>query len=315
MTSILERANRWRFQRAVASVLATPPVRAGDADFAALSMVRGRDTLAYLLAIKSFARHARPRRIIVIADPTLEDRQKRLIRSHAPAVEILDCAAFRRPALPVGGTWERLSAISTLNAECALVQLDADTVTFDTPSEVVRAIASGASFILRSEGGAQITDLETASTTGRRALSQSHHIQVAAEARLIELADGEGLRYVRGCSGFTGFGRGALSPGRLDDISLQMRRMHGARWDEWGSEQVTSNLLAASAPGAFMLPHPRYCNADSQTAASVFTHYIGYARFKSRDYELRARKVARELARGGEGGRPASGWRNALVRT
>jgi hypothetical protein len=44
-----------------------------------------------------------------------------------------------------------------------------------------------------------------------------------------------------------------------------------------------------------MLPHPRYCNADSLDAATVLAHYIGYARFTSRDYERRARRAAREL--------------------
>jgi hypothetical protein len=50
--------------------------------------------------------------------------------------------------------------------------------------------------------------------------------------------------------------------------------------------------MAASAPGAAMLPHPRYCNADSLDRSTVLAHYIGYARYTSRDYERRATATA-----------------------
>lgn len=295
MSRITERLNRWRFQAAVRDIAATPPVVRGDRRFAALSMVHQRDVLAYLLAIKTFARHARPERIVVVADPTLDDSGRSLIRTHVPCAEILDAEIFRRPALPVGGTWERLSAISVLNEECSVVQLDADTVTFDEPTEVVEAACAGRTFVIRPTGDVQIVDLQQAAETGRRKLAETNHIQVTVEARLPELPNAGRYRYVRGCSGFTGFGHGALRPAQLDAVSAQMRAIHGLRWDEWGSEQVTSNLLAASTPDAFLLPHPRYCNADSLAPSTVLAHYIGYARFTSRDYESRARQAARTL--------------------
>lgn len=296
MSRITERLNRWRFQSAVRDIATTPPVMRGDRRFAALSMVHQRDVLAYLLAIKTFARHARPERIVVVADPSLDESGRTLIRTHVPCAEILDAAIFRRPALPTGGTWERLSAISVLNADCSIVQLDADTVTFDEPTEVVEAACAGRTFVIRSTGDVEIVDLQQAAETGRRKLAETSHIQVTVEARLPELPDADRYRYVRGCSGFTGFGRGALRPSQLDAVSAQMRAIHGPRWDEWGSEQVTCNLLAASTPDAFLLPHPRYCNADSLAPSTVLAHYIGYARFTSRDYESRARDAARTLS-------------------
>lgn len=298
MPSITERFNRWRFLRAVRAMLDTPPVRPGLHDFVALSMCQRRDVLPYLLAIKTFAHYARPGRIVLVADPSLRPEDRALLRSHVPALEIIDAEAYRRPALPVGGTWERLSAIAELNADASVVQLDADTVTFGEPTEVIEAATAGLSFVIRSEAGVEIVPLEQAAATGRALLAGSRHVQVAAEARIDELADLGGLRYARGCSGFTGFGRGALSPSRLAEVSLRMRGLHGARWDEWGTEQVTSNLLAASAPGAAMLPHPRYCNADSMDSSTVLSHYIGYARHTSRDYELRAKAAAACLMRG-----------------
>jgi hypothetical protein len=298
--SLAERFNRLRFEGAARGLRATPPVARGDRNFAVLSMVQHKDVLAYLLAIKTFALQARPARILVVADPSLDQADMEIIQGHVPGVEIRKGAMFQRPALPVGGTWERLAAIAAFNDECSIVQLDSDTVTLGAVDEVVEAACAGQTFILRPEPDEQIVDLVTAAMVGRQKLQESTHIQAVAEAGLMELSGPERRRYARGCSGFTGFGRGALTPEALDDLSGQMRGLHGERWDEWGSEQVASNLLAASAPEAFMLPHPRYCNADHQTEATALTHHIGYVRFKTRAYENQAREAARTLPRGAE---------------
>jgi len=295
MPSITERINRWRFRRAVRHVLSTPPVRRGERPFIALSMVHHRDVLPYLVAAKSFVQQARPARVVVVADPSLDADDERLLARHIPGIEILQAAPFRRPALPVGGTWERLSAIASLCGEASVVQLDADTVTIGEPSEVVEAASAGRSFIIRSEAGVEIVPLDVAQATGERLLRESSHIQAVSEAKLTQLDGWQQMRYARGCSGFTGFGRGAIDAARLDDVSARTRAIHGERWSEWGTEQVTSNLLAASAPGAFLLPHPRYCNADSKDGATVVSHYIGYARHVNRDYETEARAAINRL--------------------
>lgn len=317
MTTITERLNRLRFNHAVKAICATPPVRNGTQPFAALSMVRRSDVLAYLLAIKSFAHFAQPHRIILIADPSLRPEDEALLRQHVPMVEILPAARFRDKAIPAGGCWERLAAIAALNAEITIVQLDADTVTFAYPTEAVQAARAGQTFLLRAEADVEIVDLAAAAANGRHRLAESRHIQAVAEARLGELPQAETYRYARGCAAFTGFGRGVLSPDKLHRLSAQMRAIHGARWDEWGSEQVASNLLAASAPGAILLPRPRYCNADAVDGATVLAHYIGYMRFRTRDYEHRARTMARLLGgpptraleppRFGRGQSPAAG--------
>lgn len=298
MPTLTERLNRWRFRRAVQAITATPPVPPGVRPFAALSMVHHRDVLPYLLAAKSFVHHAQPCRVIVVADPTLDEADGRLLAAHLPGIEILPAKAFQRPALPVGGTWERLSAIAELNGEISIVQVDADTVTSGVPDDVMAAAAEGRSFVIRSESGVEIVPLDAAQAVGERLIKESRHIQAVAESKLTQLSEWRRLRYARGCSGFTGFGRGALGPALLGEISLQMRAIHGDRWDEWGTEQVTSNLLAASAKGAFMLPHPKYCNADSKAASTVVAHYIGYARHVTRDYEHVARRVMAVLKPG-----------------
>ncbi len=286
--TIVERLNRATFRLAVRSITRTPPVAAGRNRFAALSMVNHRDVLAYLLAIKTFARHAAPARIVVVADPDLDGDDRALLKDNIPHVEVLEAAGFRRPALPTGGTWERLSAISELVREMGVVQLDSDTMTFAVPREVIDAMASRRSFVLASEGGLGIVGLREAADYGRASRRVSNHVQAAAEAALDQLEMAADLRYVRGCSGFAGFAAGSFDPGRLDRISSQMHGILNARWNEWGTEQVTSNLIAASGPGAMVLPHPQYCNADSLGPGTIVAHFIGYARHVNREYQRRA---------------------------
>ena len=294
---LAERFNRALFHRVVKQILRTPPIGPGDIPFIALTMVHHRDVLPYLLAVKTFARHARPSRIVMVADPSIDAIDRATLKSHLPHLELLEAAAFRQPGLPVGGTWERLAAIAALCDEATVVQLDADTMTLGEPAEVLTAVRQGRSFVIRSEAGVEMQSLDEAAVNGRRMLASSNHIQTSAEARLTDLPDWSRFRYVRGCSGFTGFARQAMTAALLVEVSTAMRVIHGSRWDEWGTEQVTSNLLAASAPNAVLLTHPQYCNADGLTDATVVAHFIGYARFVNRRYEQLAATAIAALAK------------------
>jgi len=295
MVTLTERFNRLLFQRAVKEIMKTPVVSRGSNAFAALTMVHQRDVLSYLLAIKTFAHFASPERIVLVADPSMDDVSKTTLRKHIPFIEILDAEAFRRPALPIGGTWERLSAISVLSAESPIVQLDADTVTFDFPGDVVDCMRENRSFIIRSEQDTEIQTLDEAAEYGKHLLTFSQHVVAFAEASFTELPNWRQLRYARGCSGFTGFGKDHISPEGLDQLSGSMRSLLGVKWDKWGSEQVSSNLLAATTPDALLLPHPKYCNADQMTNETVVAHFIGYARHVNREYERRARSAVQVL--------------------
>jgi hypothetical protein len=297
MVTLTERFNRLLFQREVKGILNTPPIDEGENRFAVLSMVHHRDVLPYLLAIKTFAYHASPKRIFLIADPSLDGGDRKILYKHIPHLEIREAADFRRPSLPIGGTWERLSAISILCQEFPIVQLDADTMTFGFPKEVVEGMSNNQSFIIRSEGGVEIQKLDLASAFGKKLNHSSNHIQVASEAHFTELPNWENYYYVRGCSGFTGFAKAAINEDVLSELSASMRLIHGNRWDEWGTEQVSSNLLAASAPNAFLLPHPKYCNADGIDEKTIIAHYIGYARHINRNYEHKAKTAIKILLR------------------
>lgn len=296
MSTLTEHLNRLLFQRTVKGILKTPPIGRGKNCFAALSMVHHRDVLPYLLAIKTFSHFASPERIFLIADPSLDEADRKILLKHIPHLEIREAAEFRRPSLPIGGTWERLSAIAVLCQEVSIVQLDADTMTFGYPEEVVDAmLTTNQSFIIRSEYGVEIQTLDVAAQYGKESLLESNHIQAVSEARFTELKDFKNYRYVRGCSGFSGFGRAAICEEGLAELSISMQSLLGDRWNEWGTEQVSSNLLAASAPNSFLLPHPKYCNADGIDTQTIIAHYIGYARHTNRNYEYRTKAAFEKL--------------------
>lgn len=298
MTTLVERLNKLLFNRCVQGVLRTPPLQRGTSPVMALSMVHTRDVPSYLLAIKTFAMAVRPARIAVVADPSITAQDRATLRQHIPFIELMDAQDFRAPELPSGGCWERLSAIARLNADTAIVQVDADTLTTGPLDDLVQTVVGGACAVLRSEHGVEIVSAAQAAEHGRALQKSSRHIQVVCEGSLDRLPDAATLKYVRGCAGFTAFARAALSPARLLQFSAAMQGLHGDRWREWGSEQFASNLMAASAPRCELLPHPRYCNADSKSAETRLTHYIGYARFTSRAYEKDARRMIAALQRG-----------------
>jgi hypothetical protein len=77
-------------------------------------------------------------------------------------------------------------------------------------------------------------------------------------------------------------------------ISERMSRVM-PRWNEWGTEQFTSNLIVSSIPGARLLPHPKYCAPHCRKNDTVFFHFIGYVRFTTPLYAQLARIVAQEL--------------------
>jgi hypothetical protein len=71
------------------------------------------------------------------------------------------------------------------------------------------------------------------------------------------------------------------------------------KWDEWGSEQVTTNLLIANLEGACPLPSPKYvsywAHPDVPYNDASFLHFIGPYRFANGYYLKQARNVIATL--------------------
>lgn len=72
-----------------------------------------------------------------------------------------------------------------------------------------------------------------------------------------------------------------------------MSALLGARWSEWGTEQVSSNYVVANSPDARVLPYPKYAcfDLDMDPERSAFLHFIGTHRFERGVYAALANRV------------------------
>jgi hypothetical protein len=124
----------------------------------------------------------------------------------------------------------------------------------------------------------------------------SLHIQTAAESKLDTIPRIKPF-YVRGCSGFFGIPKGALTLEDVEEFSEAMTAALGARWNEWGTEQMTVNYLVANLPGVNVLQPPKYTQFFGKRLGidSSFVHFIGMYRFDRLAYTRETRKLISEL--------------------
>jgi hypothetical protein len=273
------------YRRQIRGILDTPPVQKGDRSFVQLSMVHTRDVLPYLAAAKSFARYTKPHRIVVVCDPSITAEDRATLTKHIPFIELFEAADFRHSDLPQGGTWERLFAIANLSPDNYVVQVDADTLTLDTPHDVIAAIDAGNGFVIGEEIEQGTITFEQARTRMQPWIHlHDAHVQVLSETALPDLGLPDTSRYVGGCSGFTGFPASNVMREDMLEFSRRMTASLGKHWTRWGTEQVTSNYLVANTRGFAVLPFPRYATPDVSTSATIFKHYIGHQRFLTATY-------------------------------
>jgi hypothetical protein len=278
--------HRWRYRHIVEPVLSTPPLPRGGQPFTLLSMVQPSDLASYLMALKSFARMANPQRVVIVCDPAMGKFEMNTLIAHVPHAELRHAGDFTHPKIPRGGTWERLNAIAAYASEDYVVQLDADTLTSGPVPEVLASIHGGSGFVAGEQAGQQCVSLAAAANHARPWLDDPGvpHIIAVAEVALPEVGLPAQARYVRGCSGFTGFPRAQDMRERLLDFSARMGDRIGLRWREWGSEQVASNYLLANSVRPTVLPFPRYATPDAADGTTVFWHFIGPVRFANGQY-------------------------------
>ena len=119
------------------------------------------------------------------------------------------------------------------------------------------------------------------------------HIQILAEANLDRLPTAK-RRYVRGCSGFSGFkgSRTRAAPGLQPDHGAEIL---GGKMERLGYRAVRPISWSPIHP-AVVLPHPKYCHPGRERPGTVFLHFIGYVRFNT---DLRPRRPGTCLALGG----------------
>lgn len=289
---LLTTYHRRRYMAVAERVLQTAPLARGSTPLTVLSMVQKRDVLPYLMAVKSFAAHLAPERVIVVCDPSIDGEDRATLTRHIPHLELFKAEAFRSSEYPVGGTWERLAAITQVARESYVTQLDADTLTCAPLPEVAEAIASGHGFVIGEQENQPIMTLEQTELNARA--WNERHIQSLSEKNIAHA----GLplpNYVRGCSGFTGFPRSDDLRERMVDFSARMAAITRGRWAEWGTEQITSNYLVANARGTRVLPYPRYSTPTERIDEVAFFHFIGFVRFVNPLYRQKTAAVLRTL--------------------
>jgi len=288
-----DRLRREFFSRRVQDLLHSAPLELGAAAApVVLSQLQHKDVLMYLAAVKSFARQMPPSTVHVVNDGSLTPEDRALLARHVPGVQLHALEDYREPGLPIGGTWERLTAIAHLSQTHYVIQLDADTLTRGPIDEVAVAAQANRAFTIGTWNGQTIEIARERAEQMRARNAASTHVQMLAEAHFCRLSEVATLKYVRGCSGFAGFPAG---PGKLElmhSLSSQMQQLIGDKWHEWGSEQVMSNLVVANQPDARVLPHPKYCDCTKISLTHTqFIHFIGPCRFKAGIYAKMAVRV------------------------
>jgi hypothetical protein len=295
-----DRYQRFRFAQACRSVLATPACDpTPGSPVALLTQLQHKDVLMALIAFKSFVARVPVGAFFVLHDGSLTAEDIALLKDHFPSATVLELPDYRGRSLPVGGCWERLAAISELVKNYYVIQLDSDTLTLAAVPEVVACVDRNSSFVIgtwdRQEFEAMESRQRQAAALVARATGKPH-IQLTAEANFDKLERFSALHYVRGCSGFSGFGKKSFDRTLLEEVSSQMLRALGDRWREWGSEQVMSNIVVANSAVRQVLPHPRYCDCTKIVEnETIFVHFIGSCRFDRDIYATKARAVIGEL--------------------
>ncbi len=296
--NIKRKLNFLRFDAEVKSILDTLPVTlSSESRVVCVSHVCQTYLYAYLIAIKSFARHVPLKKIYAVDDLSLTDGGKALLRKHVPGIAILPITSVRNEHCPSGGDWEGFLTIGKETADHFCIQLDADTVTMGPLPEVLDAIESNRSFTLGEWVAQEIVPVAEAVQAVEGVTSE--HVQMLSEKSLGKLESAEKLKYVRGCGAFAGFARGTVTVKSIEDLSAAMIKILGReKWLEWGSQQIASNLVIANTPGAIVLPVPKYAShmPSIDIDKSIFRHFIGSHRFDQGNYVRSALTAIGDLA-------------------
>jgi hypothetical protein len=291
---------RTRFNFSCRALLGTPPITCSDQHLTLVSMLCHGEVVMYLLATKSFCRQlGRVPKIVILDDGTLTQSDLARLHLHIPDCRIVHISEVATDRCPKGGCWERLLLISDLVENSFVVQLDSDTLTSRSIAEVQSCIASNRSFTLMGDRSYPEIESMTAACLRSKA-NLDPMVQAVCERSFDQLPESTSLKYVRGNAGFTGFARGSIDRKKILWFSDLMRRIAKDKWDDWGSEQVTSNLLIANCGDSCLLPFPKYlsywAHPDVPYGDASFIHFIGPRRFSNGFYVASAQTVITDLA-------------------
>lgn len=303
METLRQRAVRklreWQFNRAARRIVHTAPVRTSGDGLVIFSMIGTRVLYPYLLAAKSFYAQLGRGRFVILDDGTLTDSDRQILAHHLDSPRIIPIAGVDKGDCPSGGCWERLNTLLELRRDAYVIQLDSDTVTLGPVTEVAEAIAAGRNFTLKGDAASR---LQSASSFGRdlAEVSEDAHVQARIEAAMDRIDAGlpKPVRYVRGCAGFAGFAAGGLDRKVTDAFSREAEALLGAaKWAQWGSEQVMSNVIIANEGEPLLLPYERYMNywREPDLGDASLVHFLGTCRYERGMYLSAAHRAIAAL--------------------
>ena len=300
LASLKRRVDTWNHNRLSKSILNTPPIVPQSDGLVLFSMIGTAVLLPYLVAVKSLQHHLQRGRIIILDDGTLTANDRAILAAHCGKPEIHSIHDVKTDPCPQGGTWERLLTILAIRSDDYVIQLDSDTVTVGSVPEVLAAITDNCSFSIA--GGKEAANLGflPIPAFARHFYPEGPvigHVQALLESRLGSVPELATSRYARACSGFAGFARGGPGVEAARAFSAVGESLTGARWTEWGTEQISSNFVIANEAGSSLLPYNRYLNywAEPWGIDAGFIHFVGTHRFDNGAYAQATRKAIAAL--------------------
>jgi hypothetical protein len=289
------------FNRGTRAILHADPLSQNNAQVTLVSMICHGEVSMYLLAVTSFChRFGSVPKIVALDDGSLTSHDHETLRAHLKDLRIVRISDVPAARCPKGGCWERLLLISDLVEDSYVVQLDSDTLTQRDIPEIRECVASNRSFTLLGDGSYPVVEPMLEACV-RYQNNPSPMVQAVCERAFAELDESSELKYLRGNAGFTGFAKGSITRSRIEWFSDRMRTLAHEKWDEWGSEQLASNLLIANCDGAYPLPFPKYLSHWARPEVcygdAAFIHFIGPHRFSGGLYMRSAKQALRELSK------------------
>jgi hypothetical protein len=293
---IKEELIKSRFNNKAKKILETNPLSNFNdkSDLYILSMVRSKDINMLLIALKSFVRFVPIKGVLIVKDPDITDLDEQLLKHHLVNVTFIKADEMVDSNIPRGGTWERIFAIASNNNNGYIIQIDADTITNQKPEQVIEAVLSETAFTLGTNQGKAFKSLQESVEFAKSRKDSNKHIQLLCESLLTTLPEDFSM-YVRGCSGFAGFPKGKLDKTKLVDLSQHYYSKLGNRWEEWGTEQFSSNVMVSNIEPNSVLNTAHYDVPHQNTLDQTFVHYIGPTRYASLKYLKNVEKVIDEL--------------------
>ena len=291
--------NTWLFNVYARKVTKLLPVHSSsNSRVTVVTQLCSRDLIMYLVAIKTFTRYVPPKAVVIVADK-LSDKDVATLAGQIENLTIINLNEVNDERFPKGGCWERLLTILSICKNNYVIQLDADTLTLKSPTEVLQCIDENKCFTLGTDEGQNFIPFSEATKFIKERQWSGNHVQSAAELSMEAVDVDKTLKYVRGCAGFAGFSSNALGINRLAEICGRIENTIGKdKWRQWGSEQVASNIVIAnSSAEPMVLPITKYDFFKPSREVELFTflHFIGSFRFETNDYRELAIKEINHL--------------------